>query len=48
MPVIPVNRVVDNKRIIVKMEGLGGGEAEGVSDPKKSKVYNEWKGYFCS
>jgi hypothetical protein len=35
MPVIPVNKVVDSKRIIGKMEGLGGGEAQGVADPKK-------------
>jgi hypothetical protein len=30
MPVIPVNRVVDMKRIIIKME-----EAQGVADSKK-------------
>jgi hypothetical protein len=30
MPVIPVNRVLDKKRIIGKMEGRGG-----VADPKK-------------
>jgi hypothetical protein len=35
MPVNPVNRVVDKKRIIGKMEGLGEGEAQGVPDPKK-------------
>jgi hypothetical protein len=39
MPVIPVDRVVDKKRIIGKKEGLGGGggggEAHGVADPKK-------------
>jgi hypothetical protein len=34
MPVIPVNRVVDIKRIIGKMEGRGGGEAQGVADQK--------------
>jgi hypothetical protein len=33
MPVILVNRVVDNKRIIEKIEGQGGGEAQGVADP---------------
>jgi hypothetical protein len=33
MPVIPVDRVVDKKRIIGKMEGLGGGEAQWVADP---------------
>jgi hypothetical protein len=34
MPVIPVNRLVDQKRIIGKMEGQGRGEAQGVADPK--------------
>jgi hypothetical protein len=35
MPVIPVNKVVDPKRIIIeKMEGRGG-ETQGVADPKK-------------
>jgi hypothetical protein len=34
MPVIPVNKVVDPKRIIRKMEGRGGGEAQGIADPK--------------
>jgi hypothetical protein len=38
MPVIPVNRVVDPKRIIGKMEGRGGGgEAQEVADPPKNK-----------
>jgi hypothetical protein len=36
LPVIPVNKVVDpkknNRR---KMEGQGGGEAQGVADQKK-------------
>jgi hypothetical protein len=32
MPVILVDRVVDKKRIIRKMEGRGGGEAYGVTD----------------
>jgi hypothetical protein len=35
MPVIPVNRMVDMKRIIRKMEGWEGGEAQRVADPKK-------------
>jgi hypothetical protein len=35
MLVIPVNKVVDPKRIITKMEGQGGGEAHGVVTPKK-------------
>jgi hypothetical protein len=35
MPVIPVNKVVHQKRTIGKMEGRGGGEAQVVADPKK-------------
>jgi hypothetical protein len=36
MPVIPVDRVVDKKRIIRKMEGQGGeGEAQGAATPPK-------------
>jgi hypothetical protein len=35
LPVIMVNKVVDPKRIIGKMQGRGGGEAQGVADPKK-------------
>jgi hypothetical protein len=35
LPVIPVNKAVDPKRIIGKMEGQGGGEARGVADPPK-------------
>jgi hypothetical protein len=34
MPVSPVNRAVDQKRIMGKMEGSGGGEAQGVADQK--------------
>jgi hypothetical protein len=34
IPVIPVNKVVDPKRIIGKMVG----EAQGVADPKKSRA----------
>jgi hypothetical protein len=37
MPVIPVNKVVDPKRIIEKMEGQGGGEAQGVANPPKRR-----------
>jgi hypothetical protein len=33
IPVILVNRVVGKKRIIGKMEGQGGGEAQRVADP---------------
>jgi hypothetical protein len=29
---IPVNTVVDTRRIIGKMEGRGGGQAQGVTD----------------
>jgi hypothetical protein len=35
LPVIPVNKVVNPKRIIGKKEGQGGGEAQGVADTKK-------------
>jgi hypothetical protein len=38
---IPVNK----KRIIVKLEGQGGGEAQGVADPppqKKSGSVRKW------
>jgi hypothetical protein len=40
MPVIPVNRVVDKKRIIgEKMEGQGGaGEAQGDADQKMART----------
>jgi hypothetical protein len=37
MPVITVNRKVDTNRIMEKMEGQGGGEAQGVADPKKTR-----------
>jgi hypothetical protein len=39
MPAIPVNRVVDPNRIIGKMEGRGGGEAQGVNDRPKIHAY---------
>jgi hypothetical protein len=35
LPLIPFNKVVDPERIIRKMEGRGGGEAQEVADPKK-------------
>jgi hypothetical protein len=35
MLVIPVNKVVDQKESSEKMEGQGGGKAQGVADPKK-------------
>jgi hypothetical protein len=34
-PVILVDRVVDKKKLFRKMEGRGGGEAQGVADPKR-------------
>jgi hypothetical protein len=34
MPVIPVNKVMDKKRILGKTEGQGGGKAQGVADKK--------------
>jgi hypothetical protein len=37
MPVIPVDKVADKKRIIRKMEGRGGGEVLGVADPPPIK-----------
>jgi hypothetical protein len=37
MPVIPVKKVVDLKRMIRKMEGPGGGEAQGVADSPKNR-----------
>jgi hypothetical protein len=39
MPVISVNRVVDPKRIIRKMEGQGGGKAQRVVDKKLLPYY---------
>jgi hypothetical protein len=39
MPVIPVNRVVDTKMIGKKLEGRGGGEAQGPLTPKKLKTF---------
>jgi hypothetical protein len=33
--VIPVNKVVDKKRIIGKKKGRGGGKAQGVADLTK-------------
>jgi hypothetical protein len=48
MPVIPVNRVVDPKRIIKKTEGQEGGEAQGVADPKKETSLFHITQDFCS
>jgi hypothetical protein len=42
MPVIPVNMVVDKKRIIGKMEVQGGGEAQRVADPPKISIIVEF------
>jgi hypothetical protein len=42
IPVTPVNRAVDPKRIIGKNEGRRGGEAQGVADPpQKKEIKNE-------
>jgi hypothetical protein len=40
LPVILVNKVVDLKRICnwKKMEGRGGGEAQGAADPPKTDL----------
>jgi hypothetical protein len=44
MPVISVSRVVGPKRIEKnnwkKLEGQGGGEAQGVADPQKSAAWS--------
>jgi hypothetical protein len=40
MPVIPVKRVVDNKRIIGKMESPEGGERQRVADPKIQSCFS--------
>jgi hypothetical protein len=37
MPVIPVDRVVDKKRIIGKNESQVGGEAQGAADTPPQK-----------
>jgi hypothetical protein len=37
-PVIPVKRVVGKKRIIEKMEGQRGAEAQGVADQKNLAI----------
>jgi hypothetical protein len=45
MSVVPVIKVVDPKRIIEKMEGQGGGEAQGGTDPpppKKIHYHFHW------
>jgi hypothetical protein len=39
MPVIPVNRVVDKKRITRKREGRGGGDAQVSLTPKNPKYF---------
>jgi hypothetical protein len=39
MPVVPVNRVVDKIKI-AKMEGRGGGEAQGADNPNKNNSTN--------
>jgi hypothetical protein len=44
MPVIPVNKAVDPKRIIEKMEGRGGGKADRSppTDPHKKCCIISW------
>jgi hypothetical protein len=45
MPVIPVDKVVDPKRIIGKNgEPRGGGEAQGVADPTTTTTTKASKG----
>jgi hypothetical protein len=39
MPVIPVHRVVDTKRIIVKTEARGGRKAQGAAHQKNNSVH---------
>jgi hypothetical protein len=40
LPVIPVNRVADRKiEYLEKMEGLGGGKAQGVADPPERNLF---------
>jgi hypothetical protein len=39
MPVIPVNKVGPKKNNWKTMEGQGGGEAQGVADPKKMDTH---------
>jgi hypothetical protein len=46
MPVIPVNRVVDKTSIIGKMEGQGGGEAQGVAEPPS--IQKEGSALVCT
>jgi hypothetical protein len=38
MLVIPVNKVVERKESSEKMEGRGGGEAQGNADPTKKQT----------
>jgi hypothetical protein len=41
VPVIPVDRVVDKKKISGKREGLEVGNAQGVVDPKRAPERQE-------
>jgi hypothetical protein len=43
MPVITVNEVVDQKELSEKMEGRGGGKAQGVADPPKKQENKVFK-----
>jgi hypothetical protein len=46
LPVILVNRAVDKKRIIAKIEGRGGGEAQGIADQKTTTGWAPFLGDF--
>jgi hypothetical protein len=50
MQVFPINRVMDKKRIIEKMEGQGGGgQSQGVADlppPKKKSSAKKFGSMF--
>jgi hypothetical protein len=39
IPVIQVNRVVDQKDKLEKMEGQGGGEAQGATAPTQKYLF---------
>jgi hypothetical protein len=43
MLVIPVNRVLDMKLLIGKMESRGGGKAPGVAGPSKVEIHRYYR-----
>jgi protein subunit release factor A len=47
MPVIPVNKVMDNKRIIEKREGQGGSEAQEIYDEKIKNIFIIWVNVYA-